>query len=195
MSLSLPRLLFSEELIWFRRVFTPMPVERTTKQVLLTESQRYSLWLFVYLPAFVILKTVARRGDIVPTLVACILIAFFIALCELRTELREDGLQYQFVPFHLRWRMIPIDNISKIYVIKHSGLWGYYGSMGILSSGRDRAYHTQGKFDVQVVLTSGKKILFSTQKPDEWKKVIKERFAHLEVSAPGSSSQALHSSS
>ena len=101
----------------------------------------------------------------------------FLYLCNLQTELREDAFYYRFFPFQLKRHSILRSEIAKIYVRKYSPL-KEFGGWGI-RWGRNgsNAFNTKGNMGVQIELTSGKSILFGTQKPEEWEKVIKEMFA------------------
>ena len=90
---------------------------------------------------------------------------FFYCL-HLAIEVREDGLYYRFVPFHLSVRKIEFADLMKYQArtyspIKEYGGWGIrYGQGGV-------AYNISGNRGVQLLLTNGKSIMLGSQRPEE----------------------------
>ena len=99
--------------------------------------------------------------------VPCLIILLFLST-KLKTQINETGVAYRFVPFHLKTFKIEWTEIEKAYIRKYRPLpeyggWGMRAGLG----GLGRAYNVSGNIGLQLQLTSGKKILFGTQKPDE----------------------------
>ena len=92
--------------------------------------------------------------------------AVFFYFMELRTEFDEEGIGYQFYPFHGSMRQISWDEIDEVWVrtyrpIREYGGWGIrYGFKGI-------AYNVRGNHGVQIILKDGSRILIGTQMADE----------------------------
>ncbi|MEX0995633.1 MAG: hypothetical protein WDZ45_01135 [Flavobacteriaceae bacterium] len=107
-----------------------------------------------------------------------LLVSLFLYLLKLETGIDHHGIHYRFYPV-IRQKTIPWNEISECYVRKYSPL-KEYGGWGIRWGFNGRAYNVKGNKGIQVVLKSGKKILFGTQKENEAKNVIqsyKENFS------------------
>jgi len=163
---------------------TRMTNERNSLPIY-SETQMFSRWWLLVIFAAALLPTIfiyigisdkTPRNIFGPALIGPVLVALLIGFSNLKTELRPEGLSYNFFPFHLRWHFIPIEDIEKIYVRKYSPL-GEYGGWGIRGFAKNRAFNVKGSMGIQLELRNGKRILFGTQKPEEWEKVIKEQFA------------------
>jgi hypothetical protein len=161
-----------------------MKDDRAVSLPLYSEKQQFPAWVLLgiiaigFLPFIIdnVVHTLPFRL-LTTSIIASILGGAFILVCNLRTELHADGIRYRFFPLHLHWHFIPKNDIAKIYIRKYSpfrdyGGWGIHWSLG-----GSKAYNTCGNMGVQVELVNGKRILFGTQKPEEWEKVIKEMFA------------------
>lgn len=96
---------------------------------------------------------------------------FFIKLI---TKIDENGIYYQFFPFHLsekhiRWSEIQTANVRQYNPIQEYGGWG-------LKSGfrrkHGKAVNISGDIGIQLQLKNSKKILIGTQKKGEALKVL-----------------------
>jgi len=108
-------------------------------------------------------------------IIVMVLVHFFLALCRLNTEIDEQGIRYQFFPFHRVPKRISWNDLESIYVrtyrpISEYGGWGY--RIGL--SGR--AYNVKGNQGIQLTLKTGKKLLIGTQKPEEAQQIINTYF-------------------
>jgi len=96
---------------------------------------------------------------------------------RLKTRIDEVGIHFQFSPFQRSLRTVHWTEISEVSVRKYRALIEY-GGWGIRSRGlkirhRGIAYTMQGNKGIQLVLTTGKKILIGTQNPEDAKKTLK----------------------
>lgn len=91
------------------------------------------------------------------------------------TEIREDGIYYQFFPFQLKMKKIAFDDIEKIYLRKYKpimeyGGWGY--KFGLF--GKGWAINIAGNKGIQIEFKDSKKrkFLIGTQKSEEVEAVL-----------------------
>ncbi len=96
-------------------------------------------------------------------------IAFYKA--SLATEVRSDGIYYRFFPFHLSFRRIRLEGIVGYEVRAYSALRDY-GGWGIRYGHAGKAYNVYGNRGVQLKFSSGEKLLFGSQKPEEFVEAI-----------------------
>ena len=111
------------------------------------------------------LKLVAS-GDYIGVTVMLLPI-ILIYLAELRVEVSEDGLKYQFFPFHIKVYEIRFADIDSFTELIYSPLKDY-GGWGIKNSFSGIAYNVSGNKGVKIFLKNGKKVLFGTQKPHKF---------------------------
>ena len=90
---------------------------------------------------------------------------------KLNLQVRDDGIYLQFYPFHFSFRKIPLENLNRYYKCNYHPI-RRYGGWGIRYSSEGKAYTITGNQGVQLELTSGKRILIGSQKPDEFVKAI-----------------------
>ncbi|MDP5092028.1 MAG: hypothetical protein NWQ17_01880 [Polaribacter sp.] len=153
------------------------------------EEQRFTqLWLIVVIvfsslvPIFVVIKEYVNNENsfsigTLLLIVAMILLPLgIIFLFKLTTRIDEQGIQYQFFPFHLSFRKIGWNEISKAYVRTYDPI-GEFGGWGIKFSlfgnkARGNAVNISGDVGIQLVLKNGKKLLIGTQKESEAKSVL-----------------------
>lgn len=99
-----------------------------------------------------------------------LIVSIFLFLLKLETTIDKHGIHYRFYPLIGR-KTIPWNEISACYVRTYSPITEY-GGWGIRWGFHGKAYNTKGDKGIQVVLKSGKKILFGTQNEVEAKSVI-----------------------
>lgn len=160
-----------------------MKDERAVSLPIYYEKQHFSKWILLLVIASMLIPFIMGSTmhvfpfnilitSLIPSVMACALIL----LCNLRTEWHPDGFRYKFFPFHLNWHLIRKEDIVRMYIRKYSPL-KEFGGWGIRGAFPPKAYNTKGNMGIQFELKSGRKILFGTQKPEEWEKIIKETFA------------------
>ncbi len=99
-----------------------------------------------------------------------------IFLFKLSTRIDEQGIHYQFFPFHFSDRKISWNEISKAYVrtydlIGEFGGWGLKGG-NLFNKSKGKAINVSGDIGIQLELKNGKKLLIGTQKEAEAKSVL-----------------------
>ena len=94
---------------------------------------------------------------------------------HLRTEVRNDGVQLRFFPFHVRGKHWRFDEIAEVYARDYSPI-REYGGWGIRFGirGNGWAYNPRGSRGVQLVLRSGRRILIGSQSPERLAMAIRE---------------------
>ncbi len=113
-------------------------------QPIISETQRFSPWLLLIFPLVAIATTaIYKSRTIEGQLIASGISLALLYLCNLRTEFREDGFYYRFVPFHLRWHRIDKRDIISISIRKYSPI-REYGGWGIRGLFPPKAYNTKG---------------------------------------------------
>jgi len=93
---------------------------------------------------------------------------------QLKTEIDEVGIHFQFRPFHFRkktilWEQMESCSVRKYNPIMEYGGWGYR-----ISLKNGKAYNVRGNIGIQIVQKSGKKVLLGTQKEAEIQEIISQ---------------------
>ncbi|SHG46880.1 hypothetical protein [Winogradskyella jejuensis] len=154
------------------------------------EEQRFTqLWLIILLlfsivvPVAIILNQTDKMttSEIIISLSVIILAPAIIFLFKLNTRIDERGIHYRFVPFHLKHRFIPWNEISKAYTRTYDPI-GEYGGWGIKggslwNKSKGIAINVKGDVGIQLELTNGKKILIGTQKKAQAESTL-ENYKH-----------------
>lgn len=119
-------------------------------------------------------KPMSNQGLIFITSMTIMLTLLF-AIFRLETQVKNDGIYVRFFPFHISFKYYSWDQISKSFVRKYRPLTEY-GGWGIRFGifGKGVAYNVSGNMGLQLVLTSNKKLLIGTNKPEELIKVLNE---------------------
>ncbi len=86
---------------------------------------------------------------------------------NLATEVRQDGVYYRFFPFHLRFRSLALKDIMEYEVRTYSPIRDY-GGWGIRYGRKGKAYNASGNRGVWLKLADGGRVLFGSQRPDEF---------------------------
>ena len=94
-----------------------------------------------------------------------------VTFTNLVSEISADGISYRMWPFHKTTRQHTWDEIESVEVRKYRPI-GEYGGWGVRIGMQGKAYNVKGNMGIQLVLSSGKRILIGTQKPDEVEKVL-----------------------
>ena len=160
------------------------------------EIQRFNQWwlitLFVLVYSVIAYKffliyreketfNVDELGEQIFTAIILVLTTILIFTLKLNTRIDENGISYQFSPFHLKAKYIPWESIERCNVREYSpileyGGWGFRGILklklfGIGNSGK--AYNVRGNIGIQMILKDGAKILIGTQEKEQAKRVLK----------------------
>ncbi|MBI2193307.1 MAG: hypothetical protein HYU36_15130 [Planctomycetes bacterium] len=97
----------------------------------------------------------------------------FLLSLRLTTEVRPDGVYYQFSPIHLAFRRLAFEDLKHWCVreyrpIREYGGWGLrYGGKGC-----GWAYTVSGCRGVQFELANGRRVLLGSQRADEFGKAM-----------------------
>ncbi|MBC8265576.1 MAG: hypothetical protein H8E84_01285 [Flavobacteriales bacterium] len=139
------------------------------------ETQKFTQWwLWVILLSFPIMSFGPfDNNSINYTYVAIgILLPLVFYLFELRIKVSNEGLHYQFFPFHFKSYMIKHEEIEKAKAMEYSPL-KEYGGWGIKYGFKGKAYNVSGNKGVKVFLKNGNNIMFGSQKHKELAKALK----------------------
>lgn len=102
-----------------------------------------------------------------------IAIAALFLLLKLQTEVRTDGLYVRFFPFHIHFKRFAAEDLSEYYTRQYKPI-REYGGWGIRYSLRNgRAYNVSGNKGVQLVFSTGKKLLIGSQNPEQLEAAIR----------------------
>jgi hypothetical protein len=93
------------------------------------------------------------------------IVAMFAAM-KLITEVRSDGLYIRFLPFHLSFRRIPLEDMAGFEARMYRPI-REYGGWGIRFGRGGRAYNVSGNRGVRIDYANGKHILIGSQRADE----------------------------
>ncbi|MBP2146090.1 hypothetical protein J2129_001544 [Methanofollis sp. W23] len=105
------------------------------------------------------------EGIAVVALIFGILFPLFFVVTNLTLEVRDDGIYYRFFPFHLRFRAIPWEEITRLEACTYRP-FAEFGGWGIRWGGlRQRGYSTGGNRGVRVYRRDGEMVLLGTCDP------------------------------
>ncbi len=143
---------------------------------LFVENQKFrQWWLWVILLSFPIMSVnpfEEKAIDFTYVLIG-LAIPLIFYLFELRIKVSNEGLHYQFFPFHLKSHIIKIEDIEKFKAMEYSPL-KEYGGWGIKYGFKGKAYNVSGNKGVKVFLKNGANIMFGSQKYKELSKALKD---------------------
>lgn len=137
------------------------------------------LWFLIIYPSLILLAVVINmlresEYDLVLILIflfAGIGLPLLFYFCKLITEVRFDGIYFRFFPFHLSFYKIAFHDLKSYQAVTYDPIGDYLG-WGIRYSHKGKAYNVSGNRGVQVELVNGKRILFGSQRPEEFKQAI-----------------------
>tara|TARA_B110000503_G_scaffold122374_1_gene186889 strand:- start:656 stop:1159 length:504 start_codon:yes stop_codon:yes gene_type:complete len=153
------------------------------------EEQRFTqTWLIVLLAVSIIVpiaitvqeylkeNTKMTTNEFVLTLVGIFVTISFIFLFKLTTRIDENGIHYQFFPFHFSLKTITWSEINTAEVrtydpISEYGGWGLKGG-SLWNKSKGKAINVSGDIGIQLVLKKDKKLLIGTHKETEVKRVL-----------------------
>jgi len=155
------------------------------------EEQRFTqTWLLIMLMAIVVFPTIKILQSFINKQVGLFyflgIVSLIIAPCalilifKLKTRIDENGIHYQFFPFHLKiktilWKDIKLAKTRKYKPISEFGGWGLKGGH-VFGKRSGIAINVKGNIGIQLVLKNNKKILIGTQKRVDANSVISRYF-------------------
>jgi len=145
-------------------------------EYLFEENQKFKQWwLWVILLVFPILSIIPFDKNGINYYAILISVAFplLFYIFQLRIKINEEGLHYQFYPFHFKSYTIKLDEIEKFEALQYRPI-GDYGGWGIRYGFKGKAYNISGNKGVKIYLKNGKNILFGSQKYKELEKALKQ---------------------
>jgi hypothetical protein len=98
----------------------------------------------------------------------------FLRANVLRTTMDEQGITYQFKPYHRNETLVRWDELERCYVRIYSPM-KEFGGWGVRQSVRKdggKALNVMGTYGIQLEFRDGKKLLLGTQKPGEAEKAL-----------------------
>lgn len=109
-----------------------------------------------------------------------VLLSALIFLFKLITRIDEEGIHYQFIPFHTKLKTIEWSEIEKAHVRKYDAIseyggWGLKGGF-FWNKSKGTAINVSGDIGIQLELKTGKKILIGTNQEDQARQVIQNYF-------------------
>lgn len=149
------------------------------------EEQRFiQLWLIILLaisttvPLVIITREYLNNKvslyNFLGTLALVVFASGFIFFFKLKTRIDEQGIHYQFFPFHLKFKLVKWNEINKAYVRKYDAIseYGGWGIKNIFWRKNGTAVNVSGNIGIQLELTNGKKLLIGTLKEEDAKRVL-----------------------
>lgn len=147
-------------------------------EYLFEENQKFTQWwtwaLISIFPILSLALFLLGEANIYYVLVCMTLPLLFYSI-KLRIKINQKGIHYQFFPFHLKSRMIKMENIQAFNAIKYSPMKDY-GGWGIKYSISQKswAYNVSGNMGVKITLKKEGDILFGSQKYKEFEEALKK---------------------
>lgn len=148
-------------------------------KVLFRETQRFTqwwIWLLVLVPvALLWVGYFNEAPDKKPQLwvIALInmLVILFPLILKLETRITEEGIDFRFFPFHIKFRHYGWEDISEKYVRTYSPI-GEYGGWGVRGFGQNKAFNVSGNQGLQLIFKDGKRRLLGTRQPNKLQEVL-----------------------
>lgn len=93
---------------------------------------------------------------------------FILKISKLITEVREDGLYYKFYPFHVKFKKIEFNTITKYESRTYKAI-REFGGWGIRCNFKgQQALIVHGNIGVEFTIKNYRKLLIGTDKPDSF---------------------------
>jgi len=116
-----------------------------------------------------------------------VVVFLLIGFIRLKTKIDENGITYQFSPFHFTPRIIPWSDLSKCYIRKYSPLseYGGWGIRGFQTKGfwdfrnKGMAFNVRGDIGIQLEFKDGGKLLIGTQDSEKAEQVIQNYLGRM----------------
>jgi hypothetical protein len=114
-------------------------------------------------------------GLLFPVIIMILVVVLFFVM-KLKTRIDEKGITYQFIPFHLKERLVTWDELNDCYVRKYSPImeYGGWGIRGLSKKGgKGMALNTRGNMGIQLIYKNGGKLLIGTQQPQKAEETLR----------------------
>jgi len=85
---------------------------------------------------------------------------------KLTIEVRPDGLYIRFLPVHLKFKKISLENVADQKPVTYHPI-AEYGGWGIRRRKGKRAFNISGNRGVLITYSDGRTLLIGSQKPEE----------------------------
>ncbi|MDR1632584.1 MAG: hypothetical protein LBR97_06870 [Dysgonamonadaceae bacterium] len=116
----------------------------------------------------------------VTVIIGCTSVAVLFYMMSLETIINETGVYIKMFPIQWKYKVYSWDSISEAYVRKYNpimeyGGWGYRFGMNLVTNRKiSVAYSLSGNMGLQLILTTGRRVLIATHKPEEITEILKE---------------------
>lgn len=165
-------------------------------EILFREDQQFRqpwLWVFLLMGSAVAMGTVVfflmqllteGNADANPTMPFGVVVGLGLALfmanlsivglfgfAKFQTEVTTKGLFLRFLPFHRKVRMIALDELTSVDIVRVRP-WMNYGGYGIRRGRMATAYIVQGDRGVKLSYANGCHIFIGTQRPEALKEAL-----------------------
>lgn len=145
------------------------------------ESQRFSTKLIygfsIGMTVFLVVLFRLTENDPTPGLFVSLfivsMITWLLELCELKTEIDQQGIRVKFEPFHRQPVFIRWEEIEYAYLRTYQPILEY-GGWGVRQSFKGQAYNISGNRGLQIILKNGRYILIGTQKDLELEQYLRK---------------------
>ena len=166
------------------------------------EEQRFNqLWLIILMiisaiiPLILIINEYIKHPKRFSITNLVILISLVILSCglififKLSTRIDDIGIHYKFFPFHITFKTIKWQTITKASVrnydpISEYGGWGLKGG-ALWNSAKGKAINVSGDMGIQLELKNEKKLLIGTQNPEKAKSTLSYYKTKLKTTTNG----------
>lgn len=158
-------------------------------EVLFHEKQRFARWLLllVFLPAIISAVVILRcvnTGEEPASLIGlgvALATGALLSFVSLQTQVTKEGISVRFFPFVRKTTLFSFAEMESAEVIEYKPI-KEYGGWGLRVGKNGVAYSVSGKKGVLITFKEPKKLfwgkhktlLIGTQKPDDWREVLKE---------------------
>ncbi len=149
------------------------------------ENQRFNQWwlyLILAIPLFALVIPLFLKTEKIMTskhlsvilipLIILLLVYVFIFSIRLKTRIDEKGIHYQFIPFNLKLKLIPWNELEQSYCRSYKALTEYGGWGYRVNFRNSKALNIRGNHGIQLVFKNGNRLLIGTQKPDEVNRIL-----------------------
>jgi uncharacterized membrane protein (DUF485 family) len=92
----------------------------------------------------------------------------------------DTEFAFRFFPLHLRWRILPYDEITTAEAVTYHPM-REFGGWGIRFGWRGgMAYNVEGDRGVRILKKNGEKILFGSQQPEELERALQSGMTRVQ---------------
>ena len=133
------------------------------------EDQQFRQWWVWIILLPILIFSLATINFLSFSLIVLVVLLMYFG--KLRLKVSAKGIHYQFFPFHIKSYCISFDDIKTVKAITYSPL-KEYGGWGIRYRLHGKAYNVSGNKGIQLELNNEKKILFGSQRAEEFESVL-----------------------